>query len=64
MDMEPETDRQISFTEHWESREAEFPQILGKHFPGKTLLDEHMSFISIPTDDLLGTLGASNAFSP
>lgn len=64
MDMEPETDRQISFTGHWESRKAEFPQILEKHFPGKTLLDEHKSFISIPTDDPLGIPGASNAFSP
>ena len=64
MDMEPETDRQISFTGHWESREAEFPQILEKHFRGQTLLDEHKSFISIPTDDPLGTPGASNAFSP
>ena len=61
IDKEPKTQRQTDFLVLGTGQAGKqgFLKILGKHFPGKTLLDEHKSFISIPTD----APGANNASS-
>lgn len=60
-DKELKTQRQTDFLVLGTSQAGKqgFLKILGKDFPRKTLLDEHKSFIFIPTDAPLGIPGVN-----